>query len=223
MRRCGFTLIELLVVIAIIAILAAILFPVFAKAREKARQSSCLSNLKQIGLGFMQYAQDYDETLPTDWTDPTNTWATRWSWRACLTPYIKNYQIFTCPSDNAVYAGAAAGQCIAGEGALPGSYGDNTVHYNGAAPHPPGTTWCKLGRVELPAQLILCGDSTGGSHQISVAADTLGFVRTDAGALRHNDGANYCFADGHAKWFKPTAIEDTIPVCMWSISGRGDQ
>ncbi len=74
MRR-GFTLIELLVVIAIIAILAAILFPVFAKAREKARQSSCLSNMKQIVLGTMQYAQDYDERLPMRWlaTDSAGT------------------------------------------------------------------------------------------------------------------------------------------------------
>ncbi len=82
--RKGFTLIELLVVIAIIAILAAILFPVFAKAREKARQTSCLSNMKQIGLASMMYAQDYDERLPgscgprTDWGVPLPT--TRWAW-----------------------------------------------------------------------------------------------------------------------------------------------
>lgn len=232
MQRRGFTLIELLVVIAIIAILAAILFPVFAKAREKARQSSCLSNLKQIGLGFMQYAQDYDETMPTDWVDPsmTNNFGNRYSWRAMLTPYIKNTQIFSCPSASYNYAGALAGLCQPGEGLIAGGYGDNTVHYNGAAPHPPGTTYCKLGNIGMPAQLIVCGDSSGG-HQISFAADTLGFVRNvsalpanpDLGSVRHNDGANYAFADGHAKWYKPTAIEDTAAVCMWSISGRGDQ
>jgi prepilin-type N-terminal cleavage/methylation domain-containing protein/prepilin-type processing-associated H-X9-DG protein len=224
-RRRGFTLIELLVVIAIIAILAAILFPVFAKAREKARQSSCLSNLKQIGLAYMQYAQDYDERLPTDWiTLPGGTpWTDRYTWRAAISPYMKSTQIFSCPSDSVTYSGALAGQCQNGEGNIPGSYGDNTVHYNPAAPQPPGTTYCALGQIALPAQLILAGDSSSGGHQISYQLDTLGFVRGDAGGMRHNEGANYCFADGHAKWLKPSSIEDTAALCLWAISGRGDQ
>jgi prepilin-type N-terminal cleavage/methylation domain-containing protein/prepilin-type processing-associated H-X9-DG protein len=96
-RFTGFTLIELLVVIAIIAILAAILFPVFAQAREKARQTSCLSNMKQIALGLMMYTQDYDERFPTtgvyDFGGNDRYWAPR------LTPYIKNIQVFRCPSD----------------------------------------------------------------------------------------------------------------------------
>ena len=87
MRR-GFTLIELLVVIAIIAILAAILFPVFAKAREKARQSSCLSNVKQLGLAMMQYAQDYDERLPM-YADG----GYRYNWDVAIEPYLKNSQV----------------------------------------------------------------------------------------------------------------------------------
>jgi len=109
MKRTGFTLIELLVVIAIIAILAAILFPVFARAREKARQSSCQSNLKQIGLSFGMYIQDYDNRFPCNsypqaaspvWSDASS--AIRFGW-ACwigngLRPYIKNEQIFVCPS-----------------------------------------------------------------------------------------------------------------------------
>src|SRR5664279_2671514 len=98
MRR-GFTLIELLVVIAIIAILAAILFPVFAKAREKARQSSCSSNVKQIALGALMYAQDYDEILPCAWQycpNPTQVY-----FGNLIMPYIKNSQIFQCPSDSA--------------------------------------------------------------------------------------------------------------------------
>jgi prepilin-type N-terminal cleavage/methylation domain-containing protein/prepilin-type processing-associated H-X9-DG protein len=225
MARRGFTLIELLVVIAIIAILAAILFPVFARAREKARQTSCLSNLKQIGLGFMQYAQDFDETLPTDWiTIPPGTpWTNHYSWRAAIFPYVRNTQIFTCPSDSYVYAGALAGQAQNNEGSIPASYGDNTVHYAGGAPTSPGILYCRTGQIAIPAQLILCGDSTGGSHQISLDVNTLGFVRTDAGASRHNDGANYCFADGHAKWLKPSAIEDTAELCMWSVTGRGDK
>src|SRR5687767_11769376 len=92
-RKSGFTLIELLVVIAIIAILAAILFPVFARARENARRSSCQSNLKQIGLGLMQYTQDYDEAYPL--RD-----AGHGHWRQLIQPYIKSTQLFQCPSNS---------------------------------------------------------------------------------------------------------------------------
>lgn len=106
-QRKGFTLIELLVVIAIIAILAAILFPVFSQAREKARQASCLSNVRQLGTGAIMYAQDYDEVLPRNaYADPprvpegahfTNCSTPRWM--DVMQPYIKNLQIFNCPSD----------------------------------------------------------------------------------------------------------------------------
>jgi prepilin-type N-terminal cleavage/methylation domain-containing protein len=107
-RRSGFTLIELLVVIAIIAILAAILFPVFAQAREKARQSACLSNVRQLGMGVLQYVQDYDELYfphVTERTAPAsvpNTAAARFSWsiRGKLDSYIKSQAIFRCPSNS---------------------------------------------------------------------------------------------------------------------------
>ncbi|RYZ84631.1 MAG: DUF1559 domain-containing protein, partial [Proteobacteria bacterium] len=90
----GFTLIELLVVIAIIAILAAILFPVFGRARENARRSSCQSNEKQIGLGIMQYTQDYDERMP-----PRRAGSDVQGWRRIIFPYVKSTQIFACPSN----------------------------------------------------------------------------------------------------------------------------
>ena len=94
--RLGFTLIELLVVIAIIAILAAIIFPVFAKARENARKATCQSNLKQLGVGMLMYAQDYDETLPLQglYTPASR----RYSHLQLIQPYLKNVNVFDCPS-----------------------------------------------------------------------------------------------------------------------------
>jgi prepilin-type N-terminal cleavage/methylation domain-containing protein len=96
-RQTGFTLIELLVVIAIIAILAAILFPVFARARENARRTSCLSNLKQIGLGIAQYTQDYDEKL-VSYAYPNPAGTVTYGWQVALDPYVKSYQMYVCPS-----------------------------------------------------------------------------------------------------------------------------
>ena len=96
----GFTLIELLVVVAIIALLAAILFPVFAKARETARRASCQSNMKQLGLGILQYVQDYDDTMPSPQLAGTSVATPLYSWRVMIYPYVKNTQIYQCPSFN---------------------------------------------------------------------------------------------------------------------------
>lgn len=108
----GFTLIELLVVVAIISILAAILFPVFARARENARRTSCLSNMKQIGLGLMQYTQDFDERLPPayisypsgSYTYPNGSTGSTAVWYDMLYPYVKSLQLFNCPSADTALA-----------------------------------------------------------------------------------------------------------------------
>lgn len=113
-RRRAFTLIELLVVIAIIAILASILFPVFAQAREAARKTSCGSNVRQLGTAYQLYVQDYDETYPPAFypgaagqTQPNNFGQFRWPW--LMLPYIKNMQLYRCPSESANFTHASCG------------------------------------------------------------------------------------------------------------------
>ena len=140
----GFTLIELLVVIAIIAILAAILFPVFAKAREKARQSSCLSNMKQIGLGGLQYAQDFDEIMISG----SGYQGTSQNWQLKIDPYIKNKQILMCPSLNFTNP-----QSYGATGAL---FGMMTVYFSYSAPWRGGT---KMSLLAFPAQTALFNES----------------------------------------------------------------
>lgn len=173
-KRKGFTLIELLVVIAIIAILAAILFPVFAKAREKARQSSCQSNLKQLGLAFQQYSQDWDERYPNSWMiDNVSGGLLISAWDQQISQYVKSPGVYKCPSNSlkrygvhepmtAVQANRPTKQRIV-------SYGMNTMLLNEAlAPGAPNSKFATnvktprppvaIARVSDPANTILLGE-----------------------------------------------------------------
>ncbi len=141
-RSKAFTLVELLVVIAIIAILAAILFPVFGRARENGRRTSCQSNLKQIGIGLLQYVQDYDEKLPASFYGTTagadKTTRTKYKWMDAIFPYVKSEQLFICPSEpNAAYK-YSGNLGVTEESDDYGSYGQNgTYSKNGDAYTPP--------------------------------------------------------------------------------------
>jgi prepilin-type N-terminal cleavage/methylation domain-containing protein/prepilin-type processing-associated H-X9-DG protein len=216
LRKSGFTLIELLVVIAIIAILAAILFPVFAQARETARSASCKSNLKQIGQGWMMYVQDYDERTPFNW----------WSSAPCtkgpgpdgrgaqpimfqrIQPYVKNNQVLICPSDGAPTSGldgvdGIEGQCV-------------TVRFSYSSSDEAGgigQTNAGLGRgaamaaFEAPASMYLAFDSQRYYGTPENNIDSFGWMPRNNGinsdfVARHNSLVNCVFADGHVKALK---------------------
>jgi len=202
MKRRGFTLIELLVVIAIIAILAAILFPVFAKAREKARQASCLSNVRQLNTAILSYAQDYDELLPHRQGPNMVHIYTQ------IDPYIKNSQVRICPSLNNTSQGY--------------SYGFNWRH---ACCDTAAAGWwgkdCALAKYQAPAQTMMLADTTNSQNGVggadgtgavdfiycSICYSTPPYSYTNwALASRHNGGFNAGFVDGHAKWYKTEAF-----------------
>jgi len=209
MRRSGFTLIELLVVIAIIAILAAILFPVFAKAREKARQSSCLSNEKQISLAILQYAQDYDERFPVGQANATPAYF----WPMGVAPYMKNTQVLICPSRSSSTATSAT--YLVGEG-YPTAAGGRFAefpHYGMNVRISGNGFGTALGTVQAPADTIMLAESnwyTDGAgnpndYRNGVWWVDLPVYTTGAYYGRwthpHNEGRNISFCDGHSKWY----------------------
>ena len=221
--RTGFTLIELLVVIAIIALLAAILLPVFAAAREKARQTSCLNNQKQLGIAVMAYTQDNDERMPI----PYGSGASQLGWAGRIYPYVKSVGSFKCPDDSTV---AAVPFYV-------NSYGFNTnalLDNPGISPPSP----VGLSEFAAPASTILlfevdtnvadllnpveasaargnagqkCGGISAGGPTANTVYYATGAVGSRTGMVltlkpRHSDGANYAFADGHAKFLRPAQV-----------------
>jgi len=216
----AFTLIELLVVIAIIAILAAILFPVFAQAREKARQASCLSNMRQMGLAVNMYAQDYDESFPLDSHTGTNA---SWVWLHTLEPYTKNKLLYRCPSDPSTnwttplpgFRTVRKTSYITNFWMLPKLGVDElTTHCTG---------YNTLASVKAPARTIYISEAKPNAtidHYHSAAwrwPNDCGtfFLPEDELAMNwHLGGANYTFVDGHARWLR---FEQT-----WTPDGRID-
>ena len=213
--RRGFTLIELLVVIAIIAILAAILFPVFAKSREKARQASCLSNVKQISLAVLQYCNDYDERFPNVFA---GSWTSGGIMRS-LDPYIQNLQIHNCPSADQETTMTTLGSR---------SYGYHDLLFPSVSRAP------KMGTIQRPAEIVLMGDTVmdpnlqgrilrpsagpmkmnydGSNCQLCGAKHNSAFCNTGWAQPgfniieRHSGNANIGFADGHAKAMRHSTL-----------------
>ena len=211
-RERGFTLIELLVVIAIIAILAAILFPVFAQAREKARTASCQSNLKQLALGVLMYAQDWDEYWPMGYRargrgveEYLPGWRNiRWiAWYETIQPYLKNTGILACPSYEGRRRGIRMGYNY-NPWVIRRGYSGRAGRYNFS------------GRVTHPAQTILLYDAWGagrpcgypvgqvayGPRGVRCRGRATGDARPLGGGdwRRHNGGGNVAFCDGHVKF-----------------------
>ncbi|WP_309687847.1 DUF1559 domain-containing protein [Armatimonas sp.] len=235
-RAAGFTLIELLVVIAIIAILAAILFPVFAQAREKARQTACLSNLKQIGVGLMMYTQDYDEVLPGNHTGAphnnqgdaglTNAAGTTnplgfmtpevavgstvvRNWQRDIQPYIKNLQVYLCPNTTP-RSSFSAGSAYA-ESNVPGA-GNGSYFLNGIVSSK------ALAAIPAPADIVFAQEykfktRVGQVRPCVVTGSTTRFYQFNhpfydvQHAGGSTGGANLLYCDGHAKFKKKTAIK----------------
>jgi prepilin-type N-terminal cleavage/methylation domain-containing protein/prepilin-type processing-associated H-X9-DG protein len=233
-RNRGFTLIELLVVIAIIAILAAILFPVFAQAREKARTISCLSNLKQMGTALLLYSQDYDEGFPT-WSEYWYSYyvppvgakfadAPARYWDAVLLPYVKS----GAPGPARDYSGVWKCPSAEQAGSTIRSYGISMgVIYDTDPSSPYYYRYITHAEIAAPADTIFvgCGGSGG---RLGRTYDYQGYYEkfvtrvayTRDAPWRHQDGANYVFCDGHAKYMKGDLVypHPPAPSTNWAVS-----
>jgi prepilin-type N-terminal cleavage/methylation domain-containing protein/prepilin-type processing-associated H-X9-DG protein len=229
----AFTLIELLVVIAIIAILAAILFPVFAKVREKARQTTCLSNEKQLGLAFIQYKEDYDEHWPGGiagnsancvvYTIPLESPATvDYSWAFQIYPYVKSTGAYICPDDNAYMfdtdgqlSYAYNGSLTAASDAIMTAPASTVVlfeGYGGPSPsqgadpsetNPKVNTDCFMASTDPYAMPFYFNGPPGNG---STATGIMGGRAANTVPTRHTNGSNFLAADGHVKWAQPTSV-----------------
>ncbi len=211
--RRGFTLIELLVVIAIIAILAAILFPAFAKAREAARRSSCSSNMKQIGIGLMQYSQEYDEQQPPV-SDSIPATAGTFIWVDSIQPYLKSYDVFRCPSSNSSSSSLPMANRSATSQAIV-SYAPNVLVTSDAGDqgYLSDNSSSSLAAENSPASTIAVVESNG----TTTTSPSTSFTKTNdrfkindseyANTLfaGHLGTSNYLFADGHVKSLRPEA------------------
>lgn len=230
-KNSAFTLIELLVVIAIIAILAAILFPVFAKAREKARQTTCSSNLKQIGLGFLQYEQDNDEFIPWCLANSSETVnGTTYcesgcaagvnasgNWEQRIFPYVKSNGVFACPDNPTAYSsqiGDTAGAPL--PQGIPSSYRMNFEIGDAQSWGAPMLT----GSINEPANKIIVSEEQSGQPGMNWQ-DWNGTQWESNISYLHTDLMNCLFVDGHVKAMLPTATE--TPLSMWGYgSNSGD-
>lgn len=218
-RTSGFTLIELLVVIAIIALLAAILFPVFARARENARRSSCQSNLKQISLGIIQYTQDHDERLPIGHAGGTAQQRLETAWAMTIQPYVKSIQLFQCPSDSTK---GYDPDPVTGHPGLT-DYAANifAIPVIGAS-----ETTVKLSQIAYPSTMVMLMETRPASnypystwHWINWEPPALnnGYMRGQSPGnprsdptVKHLMGSNWAFIDGHVKWYAPGKVKDSV-------------
>ncbi|MDF2439708.1 MAG: hypothetical protein JWN98_692 [Abditibacteriota bacterium] len=204
-KSSGFTLIELLVVIAIISILAAILFPVFARARENARRTSCQSNMKQIGLGLLQYSQDYDEKLVRAWSgSKTGSDSNSNRWMDAIYSYVKSEQVFNCPSHSFK---APAGPYTFRHGSNYGSYAINSAYWGEGdfEQSPAGEGNTSLSSLQDSAGTVWIGDSSAHfefawenkADQPEVINDTPRWL--DYLSERHLETISIIYCDGHVK------------------------
>ena len=266
----AFTLVELLVVIAIIAILAAILFPVFARARENARRASCQSNLKQIGLAILQYTQDYDERTPRGeifaFGSPAKACATAQPgpiynnfdndgpmWMTYILPYTKNSQIYYCPSGPTLAEGTEWKANVLKDPLQSFSYAYNPYilsqdewEVGSGKPLSSGLPDCDIANPAKAAQSILIARFTTPSVNAMICdrgeVDRQGMQLYSSGApsginvrkgpqidpttasglkygtnpsLRHFEGANYLYVDGHVKWLSHESYKKSVPQILW--------